>query len=148
MKKSFTRPHFMPHNTLACSNSVTTQEAIHKVYEQEMKFEVRQGSIDPNTPLLYMWEIRDQTGALMYCYVGKSERGIERPLQHYKRNVHNLLGGRPYRRGKPDRFRVVHRKLAEAVSHGHHITLVILCNVPPGANIYEWERQAQIALGC
>lgn len=113
-----------------------------------MKFEVRQGLIDTNAPLLYMWEIRDQTDTLMYCYVGKSERGTGRPLRHYKRNVRNLLGGRPYRRGKPDSFRVVHRQLAEAVRQGHRITLTILCNVPPGANIYEWERRAQSALGC
>ncbi len=43
-------------------------------------------------------------------------------------NVARILTGRPYRKGKPDRFRLIHRQLADAVRENRAITLLLLEN--------------------
>lgn len=96
--------------------------------------------VDENRPLIYMWEIWSSDGALVGRYIGKASRGSSRPLSHYKRNVANILAGRPYRRGNPDGFRRVHRTLAHAVTNGYRIRLALLRNVEPHENINEVER--------
>jgi hypothetical protein len=91
--------------------------------------------------LIYMWEIRDQSGTLLGRYVGKAKEGAKRPLTHYKRNVENILTGKPYRKSNPEGYRSIHVALAEAHRHGHRITLSFLCNVQATENINEAERQ-------
>ena len=106
-----------------------------------MQFEESETDIDPLRPLIYRWQVRDSAGRLVYAYVGKAKRGANRPRKHYARNVRNLLGGLPYRKGKPGEFRRVHRELAQAVTLGYRVTLTLLCNVSDGENIDEVERR-------
>jgi hypothetical protein len=96
--------------------------------------------VDQSRPLIYMWEIWAENGTLLGRYVGKASRGSRRPLSHYKRNVMNILDGRPYRKGKPDGYRRVHRMLAEAMSSGHRVRLSLLRNVEPHESINQVER--------
>ena len=106
-----------------------------------MEFIEIEGSIDPTKPLIYLWEILDFYGEVCYRYVGKASRGANRPRKHYRRNVNKLLLGHPYRKNRPDKFRLVHRKLAEAVKGGHTIRLLFICNVALLENIDLIERQ-------
>jgi hypothetical protein len=108
-----------------------------------MEFIEIEGSVDPTKPLIYLWEILDSDGKVCYWYVGKASGGANRPRNHYRRNVNNLLLGYPYRRNKPDEFRFVHRELAEAVKSGQAIRLSFLCNVSPQENIDVIERKWQ-----
>lgn len=96
--------------------------------------------VDQSRPLIYMWEIWARDGTLLGRYVGKASGGSRRPLSHYKRNVMNILDGRPYRKGKPDGYRRVHRMLAGAMSSGHRVRLSLLTNVAPDESINEVER--------
>src|SRR3954447_14137227 len=106
-------------------------------------YELVATNVDPTQPLIYLWEVVDASGDVSYRYVGKSTNGAERPLTAYRRNVNNLLAGRPYRKSKPDAFRLVHRRLAEAVEAGSGIRLTYLCNVAPDEDILERERYWQ-----
>lgn len=99
--------------------------------------------IDEGSPLIYCWEIDDGGGEIEYRYVGKSINGSHRPRTAYRLNVNRLLAGKPYRKGKPDGFRVVHRRLADATKNGHSITLRLLSNVAGGEDIFEQERYWQ-----
>ncbi|MFX1740050.1 hypothetical protein PXJ20_32590 [Paraburkholderia sp. A1RI_3L] len=115
----------------------------------QMDFHVVTNGTDETLPLLYQWEIHDaQTGELRGRYVGKASAGSRRPRRDYARNVRRLLGGLPYRKGKPDKYRGVHRALAEAVRNGDRITLTLLWNVAPGEDINEAERATIRALNC
>src|SRR5688572_12880576 len=107
---------------------------------REMRFEIATTTVNLHAPLIYMWEIADSSGRLVYRYIGKSERGVARPLKDYSRNVRNLLNGKPYRRGNPKGFRKVHYQLAHAVYLGHRITLKFLCNVPKGVSSFALEK--------
>ena len=96
--------------------------------------------VDQNRPLIYMWEIWARDGILLGRYVGKASGGSRRPLSHYKRNVMNILDGRPYRKGKPDGYRRVNRMLAEAMGNGHRVRLSLIRNVEPDESINQVER--------
>ena len=61
----------------------------------DLVYEFRQADIDPTTPLIYLWEIADSSGAVIYRYVGKASNGAGRPIEHYRRNVRRLLSGQP-----------------------------------------------------
>lgn len=106
-----------------------------------MNFSKLADDIIETEPLIYMWEIRDSAGALVGRYVGKARTGADRPLKHYRRNVANLLAGKPYRKSKPDGYRRVHRALAEAEAKGLQITLRFLCNVGKDEDINEIEQR-------
>ena len=108
-----------------------------------MEFVEIEGSVDPTLPLIYLWEILDSNEEVCYRYVGKASRGASRPRNHYRRNVNNLLLKNPYRKNRPDNFRPVHRKLAEAVQCGHRIRLSFICNVTLQENINSVERKWQ-----
>lgn len=95
--------------------------------------------VNPARPLIYKWEIHNIDGSLVGRYVGQSKGGAKRPDTQYRRNVENLLDGKPYRKGKPDGYRRVHRALAKAVKCGHRITLQFLCNVEQDQDINEIE---------
>lgn len=97
-------------------------------------------SVDPTRALIYMWVIQDKSGQVIGRYVGKAGKGAKRPLTHYRRNIDNILNGRPYRKSNPSGFRRIHRALAEAVIADHHICLFFLRNVETGENINEVER--------
>jgi hypothetical protein len=105
-----------------------------------LRFDFEPAAVDQSKPLIYLWEILDLTGVVQYRYVGKASAGAERPLRHYVRNVRNLLGGKPYRRGKPDRFRTVHIRLADAMRRGWPVRLRLLRNVRDGEDINSIER--------
>jgi hypothetical protein len=114
-----------------------------------MKVRLEPGDVDPTEALIYRWEITEpQTRRVVYYYVGKAKNGAGRPLSDYKRNVGNLRRDRPYRRGKPEGFRAVHRRLSEAVRSEEEITLRFLCNVRPDENINDverrWRRESQV----
>ncbi|CAE6862670.1 hypothetical protein R75465_07750 [Paraburkholderia aspalathi] len=114
-----------------------------------MDFHVVTNGTDESQPLLYQWEIQDvQTGEVLGRYVGKARAGSRRPRCHYARNVRRLLAGLPYRKNKPEAFRVVHHALADAVRRGDRITLTLLRNISPGEDINEAERVTISALNC
>jgi hypothetical protein len=108
-----------------------------------MDFDVFTCGVDETKPLLYLWQIEDENGQVLYRYVGKSEHGARRPLTQYRRNVLNHLAGRPYRKGKPEAFRAVHLRMSDAVANGHRITLYLLQNVSDVAQIFSVERHEQ-----
>jgi hypothetical protein len=68
-------------------------------------------------PAIYIYRV----GADVY--VGKSRNGVRRALGEYRNNVRKRLAGAPYRKSKPNDWRVVHLRLADAVMSGEHITL-------------------------
>ena len=105
-----------------------------------MQYEEMQGEVDPTRPLIYLWEIIAPDGAVRCRYVGKASRGANRPRTQYRRNVNNILQGRPYRKGKPDEFRAIHRKMAQAIQSGESLRLSFICNVDTDENINEIER--------
>jgi hypothetical protein len=92
-----------------------------------------------DAPGIYTWTIEG-----VGVYVGKFTRK-SRPLLEYNRNVDNLLGGRPYRKSKPDGFRTIHQELANAVVNGLPIWLRIVENCIP-ADLNNRERQIINAL--
>lgn len=106
-----------------------------------MNFVKLPADVVDTAPLIYMWEIRDGAGRLMGRYVGKAKDGANRPLKHYKRNVANILVGKPYRKSKPNGFRRIHRALAEAEAKGFQITLRFLCNIGEDEDINEVEQR-------
>ena len=110
---------------------------------QHMEFAEIDGGADPAQPLIYMWEIIDDDGKTYCRYVGKASGGAHRPRTQYCRNVNNILQGRPYRKSKPDEFRAIHRRMADAVRSGHTIRLSFLCNVGATENINALERKWQ-----
>ena len=106
-----------------------------------MEFRFEANGVDPKQPLIYRWEIFDHAGERIACYVGKSRNGAKRPLHDYRRNVRRLLAGQPYRKGKPDEFRAIHRMMAEAVRQDQALVLTLLRNVSPGENINHAEQE-------
>jgi hypothetical protein len=62
------------------------------------------GTVDPARPLIYAWRV---AGELVY--VGKAKDGEHRPRTGYRRTIVNLLDGKPYRKGNPDKYRHIHR---------------------------------------
>ena len=113
-----------------------------------MKFTVDSGEFDPSLPLIYLWQIIDEHGEVCFPYVGKAKRGASRPMNHYVRNVRNLIAKRPYRKGNPDGYRVVHRRLADAQTRGLTVRLIFLCNVLGDEDIDDAERKWQQHYGC
>jgi len=100
-------------------------------------------AVDPLRPLIYRWEILDANRHVLVRYVGKAKNGAQRPRMDYRKNVNNVLAGRPYRLNKPDAFRAIHRRMAEAIVAGHALRLTLLCNVPEGDNIDAIEQMWQ-----
>ncbi len=94
-----------------------------------MKFEYNSNDINETDPLIYLWSL--SFGDRTRKYVGKAIRGSKRPLTQYSRNVKNLLSGKPYRKGNPNGFRLVHRAMADCVRDEGKITLRLLENVDP-----------------
>jgi hypothetical protein len=103
-------------------------------------YEVAEG-VKPSLPGLYLWQIDG-----IDSYVSKY-RHVSRPTKHYARNVRNLLADKPYRKGKPSRFRRIHHALADAVRAGRTVRLIILENVPVG-DINRRERAVIKERGC
>lgn len=91
--------------------------------------------VDPERPGIYEWRIEG-----VGVYIGQYGRA-RRPRSEYKNNVSNILSGRPYRKGKPDGFRAIHRELAEAVRRGYHVTLTLLENVADKSSRNRRERE-------
>jgi len=79
---------------------------------------------DIDKPGLYRWDIEG-----VGSYIGKYTKP-SRPKKHYARNVRRLLANEPYRKNKPEGFRVIHRVLAKAFCQGRRITLTIVKNYP------------------
>ncbi len=91
--------------------------------------------VDPSLPGLYEWRI-DGVG----CYIGQYTRAT-RPRREYALNVGRFLAGKPYREHKPDGFRAVHLRLAEAAKAGTRVTLSLIENVPDKADRNRRERE-------
>ncbi len=115
---------------------------------RELKFEIVRASINLRAPIIYMWEVRDTTGGVIYRYIGKSDQGTNRPLCVYPRTVRNLLSGKPYRKSNPKGYRKVHWQLANAAYAGNPITLRFLCNVPEGIDSLALEKFLQKKYKC
>ena len=111
-----------------------------------LQFQFEPGDVDQQSPLIYSWAIFDPEGRVRYRYVGKSEPGAQRPLNDYARNVSNLLNGLPYRPQKPDKFRIVHKRMADAVEWSWPIVLNLIRNVHPDENILTVESEYANAL--
>lgn len=79
--------------------------------------------IDPEQPGLFAWRIEG-----LGTYIGQYTRPSV-PRLAYGANVSKLLNGEPYRKGKPDEFRVVHRRLHQAIKEEKQITLIFLENI-------------------
>lgn len=119
----------------------------HSESQLLMHFSEVCGGVDLSRPLIYLWEILSVDGEVTCRYVGKASRGAQRPRTQYRRNVNNLLRGRPYRKGKPLEFRAIHRRMAQAVRAGESLRLSFLCNVGPDEEINALERQWQDRFG-
>lgn len=104
-----------------------------------MNFVVEASGVNPRLPLIYVWSIYSESGALVGRYVGKAKAGEERPRKHYARNVKRLLAKMPYRKKKPDGYRKIHRALADAHSANLRIVLSYECNVAGGKNLSQVE---------
>ncbi|MEN4902734.1 hypothetical protein [Luteimonas sp. TWI1437] len=91
--------------------------------------------VDPARALIYLWEVLDPAGQVVGRYVGKAKNGAQRLRMDYRKNVNNVLAGRPYRLNKPTAFRAIHRTMAEAIQAGHTLRLTLLCNIPVGESI-------------
>jgi hypothetical protein len=109
-----------------------------------MNFGIYDCGVDQAKPLIYLWQIESRSGEVIYRYVGKASGGSNRPRKHYLRNVRNLLAGKPYRKNKPENYREVHRRLAEATQIGHKLILYLLENVEDVYAINQVERRAQV----
>lgn len=99
--------------------------------------------VDPARALIYLWEVLDPAGQVVGRYVGKSKNGAQRPRIDYRKNVNNVLAGRPYRLNKPTAFRAIHRTMAEAIQAGYTLRLTLLCNIPAGDSIDAVEQMWQ-----
>jgi hypothetical protein len=107
------------------------------------EFEEVEGPVDTDGPLIYLWEVFDHGGNIWYWYIGKAVRGADRPRTQYRRNVENLLAGKPYRKSKPNAFRLSHQRMAEATKLGLRIRLSFVCNVAADESINVIERHWQ-----
>lgn len=99
--------------------------------------------VDDSVPLVYMWEIRNHRGEVIYRDVGRSLNGATRPREDYRRNVANLRDNLPYRASNPNGFRDVHRQMYQASLEGFPIRLYLLQNVAPEDDINELKRSIQ-----
>ena len=97
--------------------------------------EILVAGVDPSVPGLYEWRIEG-----VGCYIGQYTRAT-RPRREYAMNVGRIRAGKPYRKSKPESFRAVHRRLAEAALCGKVVTLRIIENVPDKADRNRRERE-------
>ena len=68
---------------------------------------------------IYVWRIGGDV------YVGKAAN-LESRLREYLNNIRKIELGLPYRKGKPDAFREVHRALAAAKAQGEVVEWEVL----------------------
>ena len=78
--------------------------------------------VSSDMPGLYEWRIEGAG-----CYIGQYTH-VLRPRREYGLNIGRILAEKPYRKGKPEGFRLIHRELAKAVQAGRSITLTLLEN--------------------
>ena len=77
----------------------------------------------PDSPLLYRILINNRI-----CYIGCANTA-RRPQVAYSRNVKRMIEGKPYRKNKPEGFRLIHRRLFEAVQNGENVLIELIRNV-------------------
>jgi hypothetical protein len=82
---------------------------------------------------IYLWTIVG-----VGVYVGQAQR-LQSRLRQYPNNVRKLLKGMPYRKGKPDDYRVIHRELAKAHAAETSVIVSILETCDP-TSLNERER--------
>lgn len=111
--------------------------------EHSFFFTEAPSGVDPTQPLIYLWEIRGSGGEVLARYVGNAKNGAQRPRLDYRKNVVNILAGKPYRLNKPDGFRAIHRQMADAILAGNTLRLTLLCNIPAGESIDAIEQMWQ-----
>lgn len=78
--------------------------------------------IDLSKPGIYQWQIAGGG-----TYIGKS-KNLRSRLREYDNNVRKQGLGLPYRKSKPDAFRLIHRQLHAAKKAGAEITVTVLEN--------------------
>ena len=91
--------------------------------------------VDPLLPGLYEWRIEG-----VGCYIGQYTRST-RPRREYALNVGRILTKRPYRKSKPEGFRVIHVRLADAARCGRSVKLSLIENVLDKADRNRRERE-------
>jgi hypothetical protein len=106
----------------------------------KFSFDYQANGYDESKPLIYVWHVGGR------IYVGKSEKGARRPLNHYRRNVERYFAGKPYRASNPDGWRLVHRAMFDAVENRESIRLELVANVEPSEDIYAIEEQWRVRL--
>jgi hypothetical protein len=90
--------------------------------------------VDLAGPGIYAWRV----GGVV-VYVGKASK-LRSRLREYRNNVRKIADGRPYRRGKPEDFRRVHRALAEARASGRPAVFTVIESCLPGCDLLARER--------
>jgi hypothetical protein len=106
-------------------------------FAKEMNIAFRINGVDPDSPLLYRITIG---GNLSYVGCANSAR---RPQKAYKRNLQRMIDGQPYRKNKPDGFRLVHRRMFEAIQRGEDVVIDLIRNVAKNDKFIE--ERAEIA---
>jgi len=84
--------------------------------------ETIESGVSPELPGIYEWRIEG-----VGCYIGQYTR-VRRPRRHYSRNLTRMFAGLPYRKSKPDGFRLIHHALADAIRKRRTVTLILLEN--------------------
>jgi len=116
-------------------NDITWAEPTHVV--QEMNIDFRMNGVNPDLPLLYRILIRNSL-----CYIGCAN-SARRPQSAYGRNLQRMINGTPYRKNKPEGFRLIHKRMLEAVQSGEEIVIELIRNVSKKSKFSE--ERAEIA---
>jgi len=103
-----------------------------------MNIDFRLNGVDPLSPLLYKIAIGGTV-----CYIGCAN-SARRPKSAYRRNLQRMINGRPYRKGNPEGFRVVHKRLLEATYSGETIVIELIRNVPRESKFSEERVEIQM----
>ncbi len=106
-------------------------------FAKEMDIAFSMNGVDPNSPLLYRILIKNRI-----CYIGCANTA-RRPQKAYSRNVRRMIEGQPYRNNNPDGFRLIHKRICEAVQSGENVSIELIRNVS-SENKFAEER-AEIA---
>lgn len=128
---------------LRVRNSLQIETAMEATENRHFAFVEAPSGVDPSRALVYLWEVLDESGKVVGRYVGKAKNGAQRPRMDYRKNVNNIIAGRPYRLNKPDAFRAIHRQMADAILAGQALRLTLLCNIPAGDSIDAVEQMWQ-----
>ena len=99
---------------------------------------VTPSTVDPRKPIVYTWEARDNSGLLVYQFVGRSVRGLGPAISQCSRQVERLLAGEATQADSDGKVAEPAASLAAASRRGCSIALTPLGNA---ANDLELQRE-------